>query len=326
MARPLFLILHGSGIYTHDWAAEHLARLKAVAATYPGIAQGGDLGDQVSLVTVRYDQVFENLLERWEQQGDKLQAFLDESSIRLPRLAAFLRDRTTPPDERGFLWTHVLDPVVYRGIPLVRDEVRAVVLQQVVAAINDHLQNEPGADVSIMGHSLGTIVLHDVLELMGTGASSDAGDVWRSDRFRFANVFQVANASRLGPPGLIDLKPYDSVVRPLSAGPGGSGAPYCSAFYTIRNVWDPVTWWQRFKPTGWGAGFQEVVVRHLHQLNVHGFIHYLEHPDVHVRIFRALLGNWVVPGPLWQQRVAEFPDLAPGSCGATVAALQNELD
>lgn len=323
MAKPMVILVHGSGAYSENWADKLIARLDELAATFPRIVENGAFSEQVVLKPLNYDKVFEGLLERWERQGQKLDGLLEETDVKLPRIASFLRDSMTPPDERGFIWTHVLDPVAYRGIPLVRDEVRANVLADLVSAINQHKDEHPGGEISIMGQSLGTIVLHDALHQMGSG---EAGDVWGADRHRFSNVFQVANASRLGPPSLIDIKPTQSLVRPLSASPGNPSGAVCGFFYNFRNVWDPVANWQRFNPTGWGAGFFDITVRHVHQVNVHGFIHYMEHPDVHIRLFRALLGSFVIPGVEWQQRVAEFPDLVPGSCGDTLSALMNKLD
>ena len=54
--------------------------------------------------------------------------------------------------------------------------------------------------------------------------------------------------------------------------------------------------------------------------------HYLNHPEVHIRIFRALLGTRVVSRSLWQERVSGFPNLPSTPCSAAVAALMQDLD
>jgi len=327
MARPLLVVLHGMGTGSDDWGQAYVARLSDIAGTYPGIAAGGALNEQVSVKPLFYGAVFQRLIDRWEDEGGKVDNFLKETRGQLPRVAALLNDHATPPDERGFLWTHVLHPVTYRGTTLVRDEVRALVLNDLVAAVNAHLAEHPGAEISVLGYSLGTIVAHDVLHLLGSGASSASGRVWSSDRFRFANVFQLANATRLGPPALIDIRPDGSVVRPVSAGPTADSLdPYVGQLYSFRNRWDPVASWQPFAPHDWGRGFHDISLRHIHQVNVHGLEHYLEHPEVHVRIFRALLGSWVVPDTEWHERVAGFPDLEANECSDTIASLMHDLD
>lgn len=326
MAKPLLLFVHGSGIYTDDWAAGHLARVNELAATFPTIAAEGAFTDQVEVVQVNYDTVFRDHIERWKAQNDGLGEFLSQSGLNLPDTVDWLTGATAPPDELSFFWTHVLDPVIYRGLPSIRDEVRAHVALQIVEAINRHLGDHPGAEISIIGHSLGTIVNHDVLHQLGSGTTGVHDAVLQSDRFQFANIFMVANASRLGPPELVDPDPYDSVVRPTTAPDTSEGlGGYCFRMVNFRNRFDPVPNWQRVDPQGWGNGYQEVEVAHVHQANLHGLIHYLSHPAVHVRIFRALLGNWSVSDEELAAALSAFQSIQI-PCGAEIAALKNELD
>ena len=327
MARPLLILLHGSGVYSPGWASSHVEHLGRLAATYPAIQDRGPLEDQVALRALNYDHVFEGLLDRWDREAERLDKLLEESRTRLPRISAALQEATLPADERSYIWTHVLDPIGYRSIELIRDEVRAVVLAKVVSAINEHLAEHPGAQVSILGHSLGTIVLHDVLHLLGSGQAVDGGEVVAADQFRFHCVFQVSNVSRLGPSQLVDINPYRSVVRPVTAGPTPDGdAPFVGFFFNIHNRWDPLTWWQPFAPTGWGTGYFDIELSHLHQINVHGLHHHLAHPNVHVPILRGLLGAWSVPEVEWHGRLADFPELDLGDCGDQATAFVRELD
>ena len=326
MAKPLLLFVHGAGKYGPNWSDKHLTRLAEIAATYPGIAQGGALEDQMTIVSVNYDTVFRDLLDRWRTQDDQLTELLTESGLSLPGTLQFLNDNTIPPEERGFFWTHVLDPILYRGFPTLTKQVQVSAMLQVVTAMNNHLAANPGAQISIMGQSLGTIVNHDILELLGTGQTTAHGDVWKSDRFSFANVFQVANASRLGPPGLAKPDAYESVVRPSTAPPTAGGLPgYCFQMFCFRNRWDPVPNFQRFDPQGWGPDYHDVVVDHVHQANVHGFMHYLENPKVHVELFRAVLGHWTVPDSDFQAHLGAFQNIDI-PCGNEIADLKNALD
>lgn len=323
MSRPLLIVLHGMGAHGVNWETPLLTRFGEIAASFSGIAANGPLAQQVALAPIRYDDVFDGWLDQWEAMGSKLDEFLKASSTKLPRLAGFMRDTLVPAADRGFFWSHAFDAIAYRAAPLIRDQVRAKVMADIVAAINAHHATDPGAQVSILAHSLGTIVTHDVLAELATSAKSKP---FNSGKFRFTNLFLLANAVRLGPSSLVQPQPEKSAVRPVSAGKAGTHAPYCDFHYGFRNHWDPVPNWQPFVPTKWGAGFFDVKVRHIHQVNVHGYEHYLEHPEVHVRILRALLGAHVIPGPEWQQRVADFPDIKPNACGTAVSDLMNRLD
>jgi hypothetical protein len=323
LARPLLIVIHGMGAHGTAWEAPLLTRFGEIAATFGGIAAGGPLDQQVVFAPIRYDDIFDGWLDRWEQMGSKLDEFLKASDTKLPRLTGFMRDTLVPSAERGFFWSHAFDAISYRAVPLIRDQVRARVAADIVSAINAHLNAEPGAEVSVLAHSLGTIVTHDVLTELATSKQTKP---FNAGKFRFANLFLLANAVRLGPSALVKPEPEKTPVRPVSAGPAGQHAPYCGFYHTFRNHWDPVPNWQPFVPTKWGAGFNDVKVRHIHQVNVHGYEHYLEHPDVHVRILRSLLGTHVIPGPEWQQRVADFPAIKPNACGTAVSELMNRLD
>jgi hypothetical protein len=324
MAKPLLLLLHGIGSHSSGWADHAIARLGEIAATFPDIAGGGPLASQVVLKPLRYDSVFDDQLKRWRDAGKAMKGFTKDTTIKVPKLASFLDSNLVPPDEESFVWNAVMDAVTYRGVTPTRGEIRTHVMKEIVSAVNAHLDKEPGAEVSILGHSLGTIVTHDVLHLLATG---QGGAAFRAEFVRFANVFLVANASRLGPKKFIDIKSDDSRTRPVGAPkPTDGGDPYCGAFYNINNHWDPIGSWARFAPQGWGDRFHDIEVRHIHQVNVHGIDHYIEHPSVHIPLFRALLGHFVIPERLKEQREMAFPDLKPTTCGTAVATLMNELD
>ena len=323
MAKPLLLLLHGVGEHSTTWADSLTKCLDAIAATFPTITTKGTFSSQVVVQPIHYDSVFDAQLDRWETQAGKVDGFVKDTGVKMPRLVGLLEDNLIPPAERGFVWTGVLDAVSYRGITLTRDDVRVRVMKDIVAAINAHLKKEPGAQVSIMAHSLGTIVAHDVLHLLGTG-KKNAG--FKTGQFQFTNVFLLANATRLGPSKFIDIPSGSSIVRPVSAGPNAAGQPpYCAFLYNVNNRWDPIASWARFQQTNWGTGFIDVPLRHIHQVNVHGYQHYLKHPDVHCRLFRALLGNDALPRDEWQRRSAAFTDLPP-TCNDVVASLMNQLD
>lgn len=323
MSKPLLLVLHGVGAHGHDWAKPVLELLTETADSFPGVAARGKLSAQVEIVPLRYDDIFDQWLKQWEAQGSKLKEFGKASAVKLPRLSAALNDTLLPDAERGFFWSHAFDAISYRGVSIIRDQVRAKVMAEIVAAVNAHLAKHPGADVSILAHSLGTIVSHDVLAALATGKH---GEPFKAGKFRFSNLFLLANAVKLGPSKLVTPKPDETAVRPVSAGPMGGLAPYLSYYYSFRHEWDPIPNWQPFAPGTWGPGFINVKIRHLHQVNVHGYEHYLKHPDVHVRILRGLLGWDTISDSEWHQRRAEFPDVAPNACGNTVTELIQRLD
>ena len=325
MAKPLLLLLHGIGSHSTSWANDVIARLGEIAGTFPAIAARGPLSSQVEIKPLQYDSVFEAQLERWRQNGSRVTGFTSDSAIKVPNLITFLNGALVPTDEESFVWNAVMDAVTYRGVGITRDEIRTHVMKEVVSAINAHLASHPGADISILGHSLGTIVTHDVLHLLGSGKG---GAAFKSTKFRFTNVFLLANASLLVPKKFRDIDSHDSLTRPVGApAPSAGGKPCCGSFYNINNHWDPIGSWARFRPSNtWGDRSHDIEVRHIHQVNVHGINHYIEHPRVHIALLRALLGSDTIPGRVEDERLIAFKDLKPSPCGDAIATLMNTLD
>jgi hypothetical protein len=67
---------------------------------------------------------------------------------------------------------------------------------------------------------------------------------------------------------------------------------YCTAFLNYHHEVDPLTLPRAFSTEGFDAArTDDKFVRHYHDFNVHGWIHYLRHPDVHIRFLREALGD-----------------------------------
>ena len=58
---------------------------------------------------------------------------------------------------------------------------------------------------------------------------------------------------------------------------------------------------------------------------MHGFLHYLDNPKVHVEVFRALLGHWTVPDTDFQAHVDAFQTIDIG-CVNEIGDLKTALD
>jgi hypothetical protein len=102
-------------------------------------------------------------------------------------------------------------------------------------------------------------------------------------------------------------------VRPLSAN-SGEGT-YCDRYYNFRHEFDPFPAVRAFKPAGWGADYRRVEdLRHFHEFNVHDYLHYLDHPVVHIPIIKGLLGP-VIDNAEAQKAVSSYPELdIPNRC------------
>ena len=101
----------------------------------------------------------------------------------------------------------------------------------------------------------------------------------------------VANTSRLLQTRNAEMKPaYDSIVKP---GPLEDPKSYCFAYWNFRHEADPVPFPRRFEPIGW-TNYQNEMVRHCYEYNVHNLSHYLLHPRVHIPILNKVVAHLAV--------------------------------
>jgi hypothetical protein len=330
MSHVLFIV-HGMGDHLPTWSHEHVALLDQLLSGY-AVAKGSStpFTDRVNVEEITYDALFDHHVLAWGQRVEALAQFGKEHGIALPRTLTLLSGSTLAVDAKKFVWETLLDPVLYRGARVVRNDVRAIVCGQVLEKWDWYLsQPRRGVapvNVSFLCHSLGTIVTSDVLAHIGEGRDK-ASKPFSAAKQSIHLLCTLANVTQLGPPGLIDIDSLKSVVRPTSA-PKVKGFPrnYLSHYVNARNEYDPFCWWQRFAPTGWGAGYTEVDVDHLRVAFPHDYLHYLRHPKVHIEFFRAMFGFKAITVAEEAAAVKAFKRVAlPGACGAAVSTLEMEL-
>lgn len=299
MSRVLFLV-HGMGANAPGWSARVKEKLNEVALRYPGFRReypSGDMTDLVEVVEITYDDCFSRYVNDWDESLAALEEFVPPNELHageplddFSKVISWVRD-DAHPTERSFFWSHAVDVLLYRFFPLVTDEVRATVLDQMAARLA-----RPNVQGSVLAHSLGTRVALDCLHLLGTVPFGSGESFLASNGYFLDAVFTVANVSagmgrvRRGDPPL-----YQSIVHPLTTPRNVVSAPgYCGAFFDYRHALDPFTAAKPFAPQGWGSDYV-TPARAFDDLapdwNVHGFTHYLEHPAVHVPIINAMLAK-----------------------------------
>jgi hypothetical protein len=322
----LLLVAHGMGSNPPGWSDDIRKKLDEVASRYASFSGGASAFSQrVKLCEIRYDAVFDQHVEQWRASAASLEAWSSERGRPLPRIAAWLRT-TLPGDEaaKNFFWSTAVDPLLYRGFELVRDQVRAVVMAQTVGYLTQNMVGG-AADACVLSHSLGTAVMHDTLAKLG--AEPQAGtEVLMAKNWKFRAMLTLANVCTLGPRALRDLDPYASCVRPV--GRGEAAQSYCHFFLNAWHEWDPFVRAGRFDPDAnvspkWGSGYIPVgPLRHVKHANVHGFRHYLDHPAVHVPLINAALGTQTISQRELQDALARYPTVGSEECDAQLATLR----
>ncbi len=299
----LLLLVHGMGKHEANWGDSVKAKLDQVAQRYKPFKAGKPAFTQrVKVVPLRYDQIFGDLVDKWQFDAQALDSFLKESPVGtngsptgFSRVLSWLR-KPLPPEELNFFWTTAIDPLLYRGSALVRDQVRAFMADAIIKACNAMPADER-VEVSIVAHSLGTAIVHDTLHFLGNQLLKDKdGNVLEAahvSRDGFAWLFMLADVCMLGPRWVRDIDYFESLVRPISSGLASTS--YCQFFVNTWHRWDPFVLGGPFRPSTWGEDYIPIgPLDHVQSLNVHAFSHYLDHPDVHSTIINAVLGDVVI--------------------------------
>ena len=316
MQKHVIFFVHGIGQHAAGWinAPDGPATaLSAAMAHYPTCFPAGKpLSDSIELVEIRYDDLFDLVLDTWLELGQSIPAnggfkWVDAVS---DLMASVQGNKDTFLRYGG-------DVLLYCGFDLVARAVRlrvnAVIATRIYRAWIEAAGN-PGAlpRFAVVAHSLGTTVAQDALFQLATaqwdndldtvatrrpalGAAAEPAGI---DGENFAEVAAGARANpdKPIPVGLSALYLVSNTAPLLRQVAGDytllqkDGAFDCARVYNIHHAWDPVS-----KICGGAVigqprpGWKNIAVEHVHQANIHGFGHYLSHPAVHAPMFARLV-------------------------------------
>jgi hypothetical protein len=280
MAQLLFWV-HGMGHHPTGWEIDPLNTLREAAEQY-GLRDR--LEAEVTMHALSYDSVFRARLAGWDESVSALREGMDRDAGGGFSIPAWLQGVSEA--EENFFWSHVVDVVLYRFFPQVATEVRTRVLRDFVAAVNAaNAAGPPRPRVAIIAHSLGTSVAHDALAYLTTHPIDGSGAYLSETGWRLDHLFMLANVSRVL--SRLTTPFYRSSVR--CEGAPGDGLPALREYLSFAHSLDPIPMVRAFRPAGWGSRFSGAAVDQLLDWNVHGYGHYLRHPDVHVPILNRLL-------------------------------------
>lgn len=316
----LFLI-HGMGTHDEEWSATVLNNLRGHAERYAWFSDN-DIDEQVEFCPLAYDHVYENFLDEWQENAGKIEEIETDDSFDTSDYLGWLSDMGD--EERAFYWSHLADVVIYRFIPLYRERIRIELIKELATKIRDYKEKYSDRTIrfSIAAHSLGTAIIHDCLHLMGTTQwDEEIDNVFRPQHFKFHYIFMFANTSRLLQ-STIDV--YQSIVCP----PVNGRDHYFNEYVNVHHAYDPVTFLRRFNPDGWSTDYSDISVNHIRQPNIHSLSHYLDHPEVHIKLLRSLINRWVITGSEMEEAVAAYPDIVPDAIvdNIDIDLLKTELE
>jgi hypothetical protein len=298
MQERIIFMIHGMGDQDATW---HQASAAALRSRYENpiyTHREYDFLSRYRVLPLSYYDILERYRKQWAEGPQQILDLLGGDEFFKESIPANERSSTldsiydsveTVRAGDSFFWTHILDVLLYRFSIIVRAEVNLEVGKQIAQGLDDYPNRHSW---SIVARSLGTSVIHNVLNALYTEDTFLDRPRLRPDHTRPLVLAMVANVSRVLQ--LPNLKVLRSPVRPGGLAEGA----LCWHYLNCRHKYDPLTWFKPFDPDDglWLDALGQS--RYIHarpeimkQLNVHDCIHYLNDPDVHVPLFRMLEGK-----------------------------------
>jgi hypothetical protein len=278
-------LVHGMGCRDARWRDAGIQCLKNSAATYPGTADPGRW-ESVVFEDLLYGPILQGVINDWELLA---RAVLEQTPMAEKAAMEGLLDWLAG-QKGSFYWTHLVDILLWRLHPQIRNLVLSSLVSDFAAKAGTHLQDNAGRVPAfhVFAHSLGTSVAHGLVQALAADALLVGQAVpcgWAPPQFRFGTLAMFANVAKLLEcPG---WPVYQGPLRPSSQALDGFA---CHGYLSFEHVLDPFTRPAPFDPPWDAAGFRRIRVNHLHQANVHGFEHFLLNPQVHIPLLRTLFG------------------------------------
>jgi hypothetical protein len=314
LARLLFFI-HGMGSTQEGWCDPLVVQLNGFLQKY-GLAEysfGKDQGT-VRVCEIGYNSVFTHFLDQQNKNLEGFLSFAKDNDVSLGWIEPWIAGLTA--DQAKFFWSHLVDVVLYYLFREVRVRVKLHVLQAMVTVLNQAMQGGERAHTTVVAHSLGTSVAHDVLAQLGDPLPDEMTPnpaFLQSRGFRIDSVFMLANVSKI-----LESTPkvYDSIVRP----PYGGRRSYCDYFGTFSHILDPFTAPHRYHLRDPGPEYVENnSLNYYLDFNIHDYAHYLAHPAVHLPIVRRALPGFAIGKDRIAKMIATYHAEPKNACALQVS-------
>lgn len=314
MRKHVLFFVHGMGVYvdkqgkpSNAWSQAAAKSFKAQYQKY-AVAKRKSFDDTFEVVHINYDLEFHKLVTRWAEESAKVTGAGIPAAAPAQKLVKWLNGAN---DQEKFAWTHFSDVVLYKFFALMRQRVKISVANQFHAAL---APNHEGAvsSWSVIAHSLGTIITHDVLHAMDSTTTNEAGISIMDPMVSSATVIaMLANVSKVMEN---DVDVYKSMVVPSSMVQNQSA---CFQYVSCNNKFDPFVRPVPFKPSGpqWALAesnqtFVDIPTENIHDTNVHSLDNYLVNPDVHITLIERMLGMGTISDAEKKKARDEFQNVS----------------
>lgn len=291
MLKPKLIIVHGMGQHTNEsFKTDFIEGCKWAFDLYPGYINRSP-EEYAEIIPVQYNDIFDKYRAKMANRAisvvERLQS-IPGMEGGLLGVVKEIEEIESSFNDDDFFNTHLLDVLLYRFTTL-GELVRIRLGAEISKAVGT--VNGGGKRVHVLGHSLGTAVVHDCLAKLYDdeyvlGDLDNLSDVMH----KLGSLHMIANTSRVLE-SFVNVS--NSIVKP---GPGGCTFKYRE----YRHVLDPITWPKQFNPTdngNWISNdswfFKRYELMTLSSItnehgNTHNIRHYLANPLVHQQLFKIV--------------------------------------
>ncbi len=288
MGKHVVFLLHGMGSHESGWSRPAVKALKTNAKS---ISYPLKMTTDFEFIEINYNHLFLEYLESHNKEAAKLTSYMTTHQVGKPGtfFRGLLEYATGSLPNEKFVVAALGDVYLYRLTDYMH-VVRTYVLEKITSV----LEAKGKPEWSVIAHSLGTRVIHDVLdEYVDTPANLTIF----GKPVALAMISNVTHLLAYTPSKLW----RDTKVWPHKNLRRGACYRYVNALHPA----DPFTWVREFDPTPeWGNNaeysglFKKPMmgIKELTRGNSHSFEGYLENPNVSAEICWALgTGNTAKP-------------------------------
>lgn len=289
MPKPKLLVLHGMGAHSAEQIKQTVIDAANTALHRYKRFKDVKFENEVSVTGIGYDDIFEQERKRLVKNNLSISDYLKTNKKIAKGFITKIVELESEIGEDNFLTTHALDVIFY--LTLKGEEVRLRVIKEIA----DAWVNRRNEDMHILGHSLGTAVLHDTMHKAYTGGID--GHKLDCVTHKFNSLWMMANVSNLTyslSPFGIKFDPFNSKVRPSYVEDGS-----VEEFYNFWHKLDPFTLFHRFAPENDGSWLPMGVYDELYKykeidtigstLNPHDLTEYISNPYVSYRFLKRIM-------------------------------------
>ena len=297
------LCVHGIGTHANNWTDSiddgDISFNNLLKELWEHYFPDDSFDSKVKVHSIHYDDEIKMLFNNWEEQAKALKSGLASSHLLLDEIDWFTEiidsASATADEEHDDHWkySHLMDLLLFVGSPTIQKRLVTYVGAQVAKFIAENFEDN---QISVIGHSMGTAILHKVIKAyFNEGFVDEAGKRHTaSHNFMFNSVIMVANTSYT----LSRDKGahYEGIARP-SLTPG-KGSAY--QWFNINHQFDPVGQFLPFNPKGttwldpsikaieW---FKDIELELITSKSIHSINHYFRDPAFHIPFFNTVFAK-----------------------------------